>query len=257
MRESKSEASTITHESSTVSWRSRIISAVAALAGVGASIALVAALLTLDPGRASQRPLPSITLTTLGPATDLFNDPTVQLTGYLQAAAIVLLILFAAQLASRVGSSDGSHPSASTFVAALITMISAVYAVEWGMAFALAEAGLERDDAMSLFSYFVWTSWMYRIGAVAFIAAMVTIAVCGLHRIAVPPLARVGSGVLAVILAFATFGGQWGFMFLTGLAWVAAISGGMVLYAILPSSAGHSENHPNGTNRVPPMPSES
>jgi hypothetical protein len=31
----------------------------------------------------------------------------------------------------------------------------------------------------------------------------------------------------------------------------------MVLYAILPSSAGHSENHPNGTNRVPPMPSES
>lgn len=237
-------ASTTTPETGTANWRTRTTSVIAALAGVGASVALVAALVSLDPGRASQYPSPSLTLATLGPATALFDGPTVQLTGYLQSAAVVLLILFAAQLSSRIGSSNRSHPTASAFVLALMTMISAVFAVEWGLALALAEVGLERDDAMSLFSYFVWTSWMYRIVAVGFIAAMTTIAICGLHRIAVPPVARAVSSVLAVVLVLATFSGRWGFMLLMGLAWVAAISAGMVIYAIAPSSAGRSEDQP-------------
>lgn len=238
------KASTITPEARAANWRARTVSAIAALAGVGASIALVAALVNLDPGRASQHPSPSLTLATLGPATTLFDDPTVQLTAYLQAAAVVLLILFAAQLSSRVGSSSRSHPTASAFVLALITMISVVYAVEWGLALALAEAGLERDDAMSLFSYFVWTSWMYRVVGVGFIGAMTTVAICGLHRIAVPTAARAASGVLAVVLVLATFSGRWGFMLLMELAWVAAISATMAIFAMVPSSAGHSEDQP-------------
>ena len=213
----------------------RVLTAIAALAGLGASVAFVAAVSTLDPGRASSDPRPALSQETLGLATALTDQPLVQLTGYLQAAAVILLILFAAQLSARIGAAKWSNPTGSVFAAGLVSLIGFMFAIEWGFTLALGEVGLERDDSLSVFSYFVWTAWAYRIIGFAFVGVLITVAVFGMHSIVGSPAVRWLSAILAAILLWATVGGRTGAILFIGFAWVAGLSILMVVHALMPA----------------------
>lgn len=216
----------------TTGWGHRAARAASALAGLGAIVALVTAWQALDPGRAGADPQPSITITSLAAAIDLSESPRLQVTSYAQAAAVLLLSVFAVQLGSRIGSNRKVVPNASAFVIGIGMMIAALFAVEFSLAIGLGETALAQDDGQSLFAYFAASWWLVRFIGIGFVCLMVVVAVNGVHGIALARTARWATLATAAALLVLTALGLGGTLILLGGIWVAGMSIGMAIDAL-------------------------
>jgi len=233
-------------------WGDRTTRAIGALAGFGAVVALISAWQVLDPGRAGADPQPAITRTSLGAAISLTETPLLQLTSYAQAAAVILLSIFAVQLGSRIGTKPDVMPNASVFVIGMGMMIAALFAVEFSLAIGLGETALARDDNQSLFAYFVASWWLVRFIGLALVCLMVVVTFKGVRGIALARTARWSTGATAAALLILTALGMGGFLILLGCIWVAAMSIGMAIDALwgkqdLPSLAESTQRSSGGS----------
>lgn len=206
---------------------------VAALAGLAAAASLIAGYMLLNPGGSASTPQPAAGQSGLGSAIRLTGSPEQQLPGYLMIAAVVLLIAFSVQLAARVGAGRGAAPRASAFIGGLGTLIAVLVAVETGLAFGLAETALAREDSDLLFAYYTWEWWFTHVLGVVFIAMMLVVSAVGVHEVVLARLARWSTLALAVAMAVVTSQGLGGMVFLFGTAWIAALSIGMALHAVM------------------------
>lgn len=217
--------------------RRRLVAGASALAGLVGVVAFVVAWQVLDPGRAGADPQPPLTQATLGRSLRLTAEPVLQFTAWAMGIGMILILVFACQLAARLGQRVSAPPTATTFTVGIGVITAMLFVVEYGVSLGLGETALEVNQPDTLLSYFMWQWWVARFAAVAFVCFMLPVVLFGIHDIVLARTARWATlvGVL-VILVLAIRG--WGaFPILVWGPWVAGMSIAMALHAIRRRSA--------------------
>lgn len=217
--------------------RRRLVAGASALAGLVGVVALIIAWQVLDPGRAGADPQPSLTQATLGRSLRLTAEPVLQFTAWAMGIGMILILVFACQLAARLGQSGLAPTTAAAFTVGIGVMTAMLFVVEYGVSLGLGETGLEVDRPEMLLGYFMWQWWVARFAAVVFVCLMLPVVLFGVRDIVLARTARWATlvGVL-VIVALAIRG--WGaFPILVWGPWVAGMSVAMALHAVRRPSA--------------------
>ncbi|WP_157157559.1 hypothetical protein [Diaminobutyricimonas sp. LJ205] len=211
----------------------RLVAAASALAGCLGTAALFVSWQVLDPGRAGADPQPRLTRRSLGQTLALTDEPMLNLSGYAMAAASILILVFAIQLAARLGTRRDAASTWSAFTIGVGSLIAMLLVIEFGLAVGLGESALTADLYGTLLAYFMWEWWVAKFLGIAFACLMTTVAIRGVHDIAFPSTARWATIVTLIVIVSVTVMGFGGLTLLIGGVWVAGMSVGMALHALL------------------------